>query len=78
MALSGLHIAMVRSIDADRRQGRRSPPPWASGIVELPPRRGCHATECTQSSWPMSMASTTTEKAAPPAWNPGLGAYLQE
>ena len=73
MALSGLHIAIVRSIDADRRQGLRSRSSEAS--VEL---LGCQATECPQSPWPISMASTTTEKEVPPARKPGLGAYLAE
>ena len=51
VASSGRHSIMVRSMDADSRQGGWVAPPPPSGTG------GCQATECTQSSCPIRTAS---------------------
>ena len=63
---------MVQSMDADTRHGRAAPAP-ASAL-----RGGCHATACTQSSWPSSSASSDAARFRPPASNVSFGAYLQQ
>ena len=72
MDASGRHSIMVRSIEADSRQGTTgaaSPPGW--------PVCGCQAAEKTQSSCPISSASSVAVQVRPTAAKPGWGAYLQ-
>ena len=61
---------MVRSMDADSRQGR------VCGCPDAAAAGGCHATECTQSSWPISTDSSMAVSRELPAWMRGFGAYL--
>lgn len=70
VAASGRHSIMVRSMEADSRQGR------VCGCPDAAAAGGCHATECTQSSWPISTDSSMAVSREPPAWMRGLGAYL--
>lgn len=69
VAGSGRQIIIVRSMEADRRQAG-----WL--VSSLLPRgtRGCHATVCTQSSWPISRASRVAPYSCRSVRNSGLGA----
>jgi hypothetical protein len=75
VAASGTHIVIVRSMDAESRQGgggrasAGAPAGAAAAAVG-----GAQATECTQSSCPMSSASRVALNAPPPAANRGRGA----
>ena len=62
----------MRSIDADSRHGRRCGPAPVPAAGQ-----GCQATECTQSSCPISSASSDTSSVRSPAAKLSLGAYLQ-
>ncbi len=83
VAASGRHSIIVRSMDADSRQGGGCG--WAPATCRSAAEPcgcagggagGCHATECTQSSWPMSTDSSSAVRRASPAWKRGFGAYL--
>ena len=69
---SGRQSIMVRSMDADSRQGTADAPS-PSG----PPICGCQAAEKTQSSCPISSASSVAVQLQVPAAKPGWGAYLR-
>jgi len=69
----------VQSMDADSRHGRAalaSAPPRLAAAAAT--RGSCHATACTQSSWPSRSASSDAARARSPAANVSLGAYLQQ
>ena len=74
MDASGRQSVMVRSMDADSRQGASACPTPASPLG--PGGCGCQAAEKTQSSCPTSTAPAVAVKAPPATAKLGCGAYL--